>query len=770
MALLVMDDTGVIFCYPLFLHMHNSPFYLTAALDVPLARNFIYLSKDFVEAGCRVMVPFGPQRKIAVVLNCSQQTDSKLDKTKLKFVAAILDKNPIYSAHLLSFAKFVSSYYLSPIGEVLKSFLPSSMILRNKKVLKINPKTVPDIEYETFYKEVFKEQSFISRKDLGELLKQKKKNKFLPKNLKPTDLIKIWSLQNGSIRSPEVQLSSGEIIIPKPIGKGCQDFFPLKDFQKVAFKEIATGDPRPILLHGITGSGKTEIYFHLIREILKSSGQALVLVPEISLTPQLYDRFALRFGDQVELVHSNLDDKVRFHRLDNLRTGKKSILIGPRSCVFASFRDLKFIVVDEEHDSSFKQAHNPCYQARDCAVYRAHLLKIKIVLGSATPSLESFYNAKIGKYSYVQMKSRSNETKALPIILSEKEIKGSPVQDLGKDLFLNKDKPDLLNAELKSALKKCLDEKGQAIIIVNRRGFSHFLFSKVDKETVKCPNCLVSLTIHKINRALRCHYCEYRSSLNSFFRTRSQKDFLAVGFGSENAEDSLKEAFPGVQVARLDSDVTSKKGALSKVLKEFREQKTRVLVGTQMLAKGHDFPKVTCVLLLDVDKQLAYPDFRSGERFFQLVVQAAGRAGRSKYPGVVYLQASDTNKKVFEYAKNQDYENFAKDELRARQRYGFPPFKARVEVEFSDTNLSRLNAELVRFRDELLRLENSAEQLEVESQGPLVPAIAMIAKRHRRQFVFTADDKKNLQVYLRELVSKFKLKASPIRMKIDVDP
>ena len=404
--------------------------------------------------------------------------------------------------------------------------------------------------------------------------------------------------------------------------------------QQEAFEQIIAGiessESKPQLLFGITGSGKTELYLQLISWVFSQNdgdaAQALVLVPEISLTPQTTKRFEARFPGQVAVVHSGQTPVVRSRCLDSIRKGGKRILIGPRSAVFAPFQALKVIIIDEEHDASYKQSTGFSYNGRDVAVLRASREKAPVILGSATPSIESYNNAINNKYQLVKLFGRHNQH-GLPNV----SVVGGSVSRAFRTL--DDDHSQIpIESNVIRAIEKNLADRHQTIVIINRRGYAYYLYNLVDNEPVKCPNCSISLTVHKRKSLLRCHYCDYSSTVDRFVNGE-QKRYAVVGYGSEQLESILGKCFPEASIGRLDSDNTVSKTHLNKTLSDFRKGAIDILVGTQMLAKGHDFPKVTLMIVLELDQALSMPDFRAGERVFQLMVQASGRAGRAEASG-----------------------------------------------------------------------------------------------------------------------------------------
>ncbi len=543
----------------------------------------------------------------------------------------------------------------------------------------------------------------------------------------------------------------------------------LKEFLKFGLEPYY----KPVLLHGITGSGKTEVFLHVIDHFLLSqSSQILVLVPEISLTPQMVDIFTARFGHEVAVVHSKMSAKDRWAELDRIRNHSARILIGPRSAIFANFKNLSLIVIDEEHDSSYKQSSQFMYHARDVAIVRANLEKCSVILSSATPCLESYHNALAGKFHLVEMPNRIS-AHGLP------KIELVPTsQDFYKPLAISS------NNELDSthvspfsmqtllAIRENFLAGGQAIVIVNRRGFANYVYSKLKNSPVECPQCSVSLVLHGRKKTLQCHYCDYQLRLVKLFEKYPEDKFYAFGSGSEKAENFLAEAIPELKIKRLDSDVAAEKNYLENTLSEFRNHTIDVLVGTQMLAKGHDFPKVTLVCLVEVDQLLAMPDFRGGEKTFQLLVQASGRAGRASDPGKVIIQTARGEHPIIRAAMHHNYGEFFAREKSFREKCFYPPFCRVILIELNSFNETVLRKVCIQVEGEIRKLyETHARELEkVILFGPTIPAISIIRKRHRRHFYMSAPQSELVHIVATKILQVLQSCPAAVRVKVDVDP
>ena len=586
--------------------------YVQVSLPVPLMRDFSYSHAEHLKKGIRVRVPFGRRKLVGVVLGSSEGRPSHLKL--IKSIDTVLDLEPVLSKHLLEMADFMSTYYMHPLGEVLKTMVPSGTkkLKKDTAVVESGVELPPEVA-----------RCFNGRSKLAWVTFKKKCENY-----------------QTYVSSGHVKRLREESISVRTASKKKKEVGPTLDVgapqeltgpQREVYNDVisASGGFAVHLLYGLTGSGKTEVYLQLIDYFLSLRGhnaQVLVLVPEISLTPQMTKIFDRRFPGSVAIVHSALTQSQRWKVLDGVREGVHRILIGPRSAIFAPFSNLSFIVCDEEHDASYKQTTGLTYSGRDMAVLRSKIEGVPILLGSATPSAESYNNAKSGKYHLHRMLSRVNG-RPLPSIEILEHMQAASGQKLGRSSKSNT--TGLFHPLVIGALKEKLECGEQAIVIVNRRGFSHFLFNLRERKAVPCPRCSISLTSHNNNSILRCHYCDYKKNIEQVYIDYGHRDFVAVGCGSQQAEQLLAEALPTANIKRLDADVAASVGRLEECLAAFGAGDIDILLGTQMLAKGHDYPKVTLTVILEIDQLLSFPDFRAAERAYQLVVQAAGRAGRA---------------------------------------------------------------------------------------------------------------------------------------------
>jgi primosomal protein N' (replication factor Y) len=522
---------------------------------------------------------------------------------------------------------------------------------------------------------------------------------------------------------------------------------------------LAEGKYSPFLIHGITGSGKTQIYIEAIKEVLKRGKQALVLVPEISLTPQIISRFKANFGDRVGCLHSRMSAGERFDTWRRVRGGDLPIVVGARSAVFSPFGDLGLIVVEEEHVASYKQDDPaPRYNARDVAVMRARLNQALVLLGSATPSLESYHNAQKGKYVLCQLKERVEKQK-LPEVnivdLAEERKQGNRTA---------------LSSCLLSLLKDRMSKGEQVLLFLNRRGFSTFVKCQDCGHIEKCPRCEITLTFHRTDFSLRCHYCGYQKNAPNLCPNCQSHSFMYKGVGTQKIEDELKGHLPQVLMERMDLDTMAKKGAHKRLLSDFGKKKFGILLGTQMITRGLDFPDVTLVGVISADQALDFPDFRSKEKTFQLLAQVAGRAGRGDREGEVIVQTYYPEDKTIRLAACHDFENFYTKEMEERRDLGYPPFKHLILVTFSGRNLKAVTTWAEGFSSVLRR--KGRKQKDLAILGPAPAPLSKIKNQYRWQLLIKTKNVLNTSNLIRGILEEEKSskKKSSVRLAVNVDP
>jgi primosomal protein N' (replication factor Y) (superfamily II helicase) len=516
---------------------------------------------------------------------------------------------------------------------------------------------------------------------------------------------------------------------------------------------------KPYLLHGVTGSGKTEVYMTVLEQVLAEGKGAIILVPEIALTPQLLGRFSARFPGSVAVLHSDLTVKERFLQWEKLRTGQARIVVGARSAVFAPIKNLGLIVVDEEHESSFKQEDQLRYNARDAAIVRGNFEKAKVVLGSATPSLESYHNAQTGKYVYLTLKSR----------VQERPMPKTTFVDLkDKSQVFNEETPWISRTLLRD-ISKTLEAGQQALLYLNRLGFAHFLFCKDCGHTWRCTNCEVALTYYQAPPQLKCHYCGKTKRVPETCEECSGNTLETMGVGTEQLEKSLIRFFPKARIARMDRSVLKTRRELEQVLNQISRRDVDIVIGTQMVTKGHDFPGIALVGILVADASLNLPDFRAHERTFQIITQVSGRAGRAEIPGEVVIQTVNPDHPVLQAAALNRSVDFYTQELEARARAGFPPFSRLAMLRFQHKNERKVEA----FACELVRgLHGWLEQHKINCSviGPSEAPLSRLKNFYRWQCLIRSDSVKHLQQALHAAKEYHEAKKAPVQMAVDVDP
>ncbi|EOV9623677.1 primosomal protein N' [Cronobacter sakazakii] len=632
------------------------------ALPVPLARTFDYRLPDAMTAaaGCRVRVPFGRQQRVGVVVAVGDESELPLDE--LKSVVEVLDSESLYPPVLWRMLLWAADYYHHPIGEVLFHALP--VLLRQGK---------PASHAPLWYWFATEEGQAV---DLNSLKRSPKQQQALA------------ALRQGRLWRHEVaQMAFNDAALQALRAKGlCElgselplvadwrgqfsvsgDRLRLNTEQATAVGAIR-GEADNFcawLLAGVTGSGKTEVYLSVLENTLAQGKQALVLVPEIGLTPQTIARFRERFNAPIEVLHSALNDSERLAAWLKAKSGEAAIVIGTRSALFTPFKNLGVIVIDEEHDSSYKQQEGWRYHARDLAVYRAHSEQIPIILGSATPALETLHNVRQRKYRVLKLTHRAGN--ARPAQQHVLDLKGQPLQ-AG------------LAPALVARMRQHLQADNQVILFLNRRGFAPALLCHDCGWIAECPRCDHYYTLHQSQHQLRCHHCDSQRPVPRQCPQCGSTHLVPVGLGTEQLEQSLAPLFPGVPLSRIDRDTTSRKGALEEQLAEVHRGGARILIGTQMLAKGHHFPDVTLVALLDVDGALFCADFRSAERFAQLYTQVAGRAGRAGKQGEVVLQTHHPEHPLLQTLLHQGYDAFADQALAERGSVSLPPYSSHILI------------------------------------------------------------------------------------------
>lgn len=802
------------------------PEYCDVSLPVPLDRLFTYRLPETLRhramRGSRVNVPFGPRKLVGVILRVHNEAPETA-AASVRLVNSLLDEQPVLSEELLALGKWISNYYCAPLGDVLRTMVPLAGEMRRGKQYSLTDSgrdaarqlfladtgsDDPSVELlrllearpmaESYLKSKFanakrllqslEKKGFLDVEDVEaerdplrasaerlrvELIEFPQSGKF-PKAER--ELLAFLEMHPGSHNLAEVSklvnkaseaaraLARKQIVTlvtehplanQGPIGSPKT----LNAHQAEASRQIEEALKKEqfqaFLLQGVTGSGKTEVYLRSIDAALACGKSALLLVPEIALTPAVAGQFFGRFGETVAILHSAFNDAERAEQWRRIRAGRARVVVGTRSGVFAPVQDLGLIIVDEEHDSSYKQGETPRYHGRDVAVMRAHAAHAVVVLGSATPSLESRYNAEKQKYRLIELPER----------IAQRPMPAVELVDMRLE-FLETRKQETFSKKLLDAIEERLKNGEQTMLLLNRRGFSSFVACRSCGERLQCQNCSVTLTFHRRDRRLLCHYCNYAERVPSVC-PKCQSDALHfLGVGSERAEDELHRTFTTARIARLDRDTATGKKQFEAILNGFREGNFDLLVGTQMIAKGHDIPNVTLVGIVNADIGLGMPDFRAAERTFQLLTQAAGRAGRGTLPGIVLIQTINPDHYAIRHAAAQDYAKFYEQELQFRRAMRYPPFSALANVLVRHEK----QEEAMRMSGELGHLlEPSPEGIKI--LGPAQAPVERLKTEYRYQLLIKAASR----VKLNELLGKLRQHAidrkwNATSLVIDVDP
>ena len=644
------------------------------------------LPENEIQVGSRVLVPFGKTIKEGYLVEICQNSD--YDPTKLKKIISKIDKVPVINSDQLELAKFMKRKFHTGMCDALRLFLPSE--LRNGKVKEL-------IKINCFIDDELKAKEYLSkqRKNATSIIgainyileNGSASQTILNKKFNPSSIKKL--IDDNIIKTSE------EIVRRTPyksVSTEIKDDIVLTKTQQEVVDRI-TSENNIYLLHGVTGSGKTEVYMHCMQKILASGKTGIMLVPEISLTPQVLMNFRSRFGDKVAILHSGLSAGERFDEWERILFGEAKIVIGARSAIFAPLKNIGLIVIDEEHDSSYNSDSNPRYSTIEVAKERARLSNCSLVLGSATPSLISYHSAMTHEYQLLEMKERINK----------KELPPLKIIDMGNEIRNGNN--GIFSTALKEALTKTINEDNQAMLFINRRGFASFLMCKKCGFVAKCADCDVSLVLHKHENALKCHYCGNRYKVFTECPQCGNKDLSTGAVGTERVVHELKTLIPNVTVSRMDNDTTKTKDSHLKILSDFRSGKTQVLVGTQMIAKGHDFPSVTLVGIIDADVSLYQSSYTASEQTFELITQVAGRAGRADKAGEIYLQTYVPRHYTYKLASYYDYPAFYKKEINLRQVTMYPPFTKIIRILFthSDENIAKETTKV--YYDEVKKLQ-----------------------------------------------------------------
>jgi len=685
-----------------------------------------------VKIGIRCLVPFGNQKLEGFIINLSE--DLTCDYI-IKDIIELVDENPVLNSELLDLGKYISKKTLCTLTSAYQTMLPTA--LKAKKNTKINEKKV-------LYIKLIKD--YIPKSEKEEIIINMLKNEDV--SLKELSLISKYTvdklIKNGIVSKYEKEVYRLQYNV---LEKDKEKILTLE--QKNVISKIKLNTFKPYLLHGVTGSGKTEVYMQLIKKVLDENKKVIVLVPEISLTPQLVTTFKRRFLNNIAIIHSHLSDGEKYDEWRKIKRNEVSIVIGARSAIFSPLENIGLIIIDEEHSQTYKQENNPLYNAIDIALYRAKTHNCPVILGSATPSIESYTRAKNNIYELLEMKSRVNQN--MPIVT---------LVDMKKEM---KNNNFVFSKILKEKINDRLSKNEQVIILLNRRGYTTITTCQNCGFTHKCPKCDIPLTYHLKTKKMHCHYCNYE--VNKLYKCPVcySTDINERGMGTEKLEQLIKEEFENASVIRMDVDTTRTKKAHEQIINDFQDEKYNILIGTQMISKGLDFPKVTLVGIINADATLAIPDFRSSERTYHLISQVAGRSGRSDLKGEVIIQGFNIDHYSLQRAKNHDYIGFYNDEMKIRKILKYPPYHNLCLIKIQSTDLKKCEDESEKIYAYL------KENIDDIILGPSASVMPKINNNYYYQIIIKYKDTKKIYEHLKFISNKY-INNNKVKVTIDFNP
>ena len=746
---------------------------IPSPLKEPLTYRVPTELKEFVCAGMRVLIPLGKRKVSGIVLELISETSL----TKTRDVLAVLDQRPILDAPLLKLSQWISRYYLASLGEVVTTVLPPSSRVESQRIVVAISDSVPteNLLGKKILDVVLRENGQISVKALTRELGNANLSNAL-EQLQSVGAVEIRERLPGQRRRK--QTSSAEF---GDLSDAGQEKLILSAEQHEALAAVKArlqnGGFATFLLHGVTGSGKTEVYLRAMECVRKTGRQSLILTPEISLTPQLLDRLNVRFPGKVGVLHSGLTGAERWAQWWQIKRGNIDVVVGARSAVFAPLPELGLIIVDEEHDGSYKQDEGLRYNGRDVAVVRGKLSGCPVILGSATPSLESYENCRQGRYQFLEISHRVQQRPLPSIEIVDLRCQFIPPDStsVGGAAHLRpaqkRSAERLISEPLGDAVRRNFENKRQTLIFLNRRGFANFLQCKLCGYVWRCSYCSVTLTLHLRRKVVRCHHCDFSRPATELCPGCGNESLAGVGVGTEQIEKVLQDLVPKARVARMDRDTTSKRGSHEELIRRWQQGDIDILIGTQMITKGHDVSGVTLVGALLADMSLNLPDFRSAERTFQLLSQVAGRSGRGDDPGRVIIQTYEPEHYAIQPLLTHDYKGFFAAEIEFRRTLGYPPFGRLVNLRLDGLKAENVEAKAKAMANKLRETQSRTPKYreQIEILGPTPAPIEKLRNRYRWQLLLKGKQIGSL-IELANLARATFTRLRSVRMHIDVDP
>ncbi len=719
--------------------------YTTLSLNHPFT--YVYNGQKTINKGVRVLLEFNNKRLVGYVLDV-KDTDKTLVELcnesgfQINEIIDVIDETPLLTNNLLLLADKISDYYITSKIAVLQTMLPPSL------KPSLSSLKAPKIAYDEYVIPLDLDEQGLTLKQL-ELFKLIKENKkVLKKEIKSKTVLdnlikkeKVYLIKEEKQRfSLDLQKNSYEKELTKSQLNVVNEFF--------------NSDDKVYLLQGVTGSGKTEVYLHIAKEILKQNKSVLILVPEISLTPQMSQYFYNRFGNDIAILHSELTNAEKYDEYRKIASNKARIVIGARSGVFAPLKDLGLIIIDEEHSETYKQENNPYYHARQVAIFRSQIENCKVLLASATPSLDSKARASKNVYHLLRLDKRINE----------KQLPNTTIVNM-LDYHNIDEHSYIFSKTLRNKIKERLLKHEQVILLINRRGFSTSISCRKCGHVFKCPNCHVPLTYHYSDNMLKCHHCDYMEVEPNMCLECGSDSFIKVGFGSEKVEKEAQKLFPNAKILRLDSDKAKLKSNIKNTINKFLNHEADILIGTQMIAKGHDFLNVTLVGVVLADIGLNMPSFRSSEKTFQTITQAIGRSGRGDKIGEAIIQTYNPSHYAIRYAARQNYDLFYQKEIQIRKDTFYPPYCYLAKIEISAKNESSV------VENAYILAMNLKDKFEDKAQiiGPSSPYIKQFQDRHIRTILVKFKDINFAHNILKGCLTPL-FSQSSIKVSLDIDP